>query len=97
MMRALFLLPLLIAGPASAASPIAEVICEPTAALHDKLAHRFGAARAASGIRDPEQVMEVWTDPQGDWTLVVTYATGTSCIVAMGEDWNSTRPDPAEG
>lgn len=45
------------------------------------------------GVRDPEQVMEVWTDPRGHWTMVVRYASGTSCIVAMGEDW-ITLPDP---
>ena len=85
----------LLAGPGHAASPIADVICEPTAALYDKLSRQFGAAQAASGIRDPEQVMEVWTDARGDWTLVVTYATGTSCIVAMGENWDTRPQNPA--
>ena len=36
--------------------------------------------------------MEVWTDPYGDWTLVVSYATGTSCIVAMGQHWQPLQP-----
>ena len=85
-----------LATPASAVSPIAEAICEPTPAMHAKLTGQFGASRTASGIRDPEQVMEVWTDAQGDWTLVVTYAHGTSCIVAMGEHWTPQIPtDPA--
>ncbi|MEM9637104.1 MAG: hypothetical protein AAGA94_05610 [Pseudomonadota bacterium] len=40
--------------------------------------------------------MEVWTDRQGDWTMVVRYASGTSCIVAMGEHWTELDPhDPA--
>jgi len=42
--------------------------------------------------------MEVWTADQGDWTLVITYATGTSCIVAMGENWFiRAETDPARG
>lgn len=87
------LLPIL---PAAAQSPISEVVCDPTARLHDRLTHQFGAARTSSGIRDREQIMEVWTDPQGDWTLVVTYTTGTSCIVAMGTAWQVDPPrDPA--
>lgn len=82
--------------PAAAQSPISEVICAPTARMHDRLRHQFGGARTASGIRDREQIMEVWTDPRGGWTLVVTYAVGTSCIVAMGRDWQSDPPrDPA--
>ena len=83
------------AAPAAAKSPIAEVICEPTPALHQRLADRFGETRNATGIRGPDQIMEVWTDQRGGWTLVVTYATGTSCIVAMGEDWATHEKDPA--
>ncbi|MEY8842989.1 hypothetical protein AB9K41_28485, partial [Cribrihabitans sp. XS_ASV171] len=87
----LFLLAFALAGPVSARSPIAEVICELTERMHDKLRHQFGETRSATGIRDPEQVMEVWTDARGGWTLVVTYASGTSCIVAMGENWSQAE------
>ncbi|WP_170329317.1 hypothetical protein [Ruegeria arenilitoris] len=83
---------------AQAKSPIAEVICEPTARMHEKLERQFGSERAATGIRGPEQLMEVWTSKSGDWTMVVTYATGTSCIVAMGENWYThAKVDPARG
>jgi hypothetical protein len=80
---ALFLLLALPVG----ASPIAEVICAPTDQMQVRLKTQFGIERTASGLRGPEQVMEVWTDSQGDWTMVVRYASGTSCIVAMGEHW----------
>ncbi|MFC3615682.1 hypothetical protein ACFORG_18155 [Lutimaribacter marinistellae] len=76
-----------------ARSPVAEIICEPTDRMHAKLRHQFGETRSATGVRDPEQIMEVWTDAQGDWTLVVTYASGTSCIVAMGENWSQAEPE----
>jgi predicted methyltransferase len=81
------------AAPAAATTPIAEVICEPTHRMTEKLSRQFGASPRAWGTRGPEQVMQVWTDRSGDWTLVVAYATGTSCIVAMGENWASTAPD----
>ncbi|MGV6847030.1 MAG: hypothetical protein ACWA5A_01495 [Marinibacterium sp.] len=77
------------------ASPIAEVICDSTPKLRDKLEHQFGNNQQATGIRSPDQVLEVWTSPRGSWTLVVTYSTGRSCIVAMGENWQETDPDPA--
>jgi hypothetical protein len=79
--------PLLLAGSAALASPIAEVLCEPTERMRAKLSQQFGERRTATGLRGPEQVMEVWTDARGDWTLVVRYAHGLSCIVAMGEHW----------
>ncbi len=89
---------LMLAVPAQAKSPIAEVICEPTARMHDKLTRQFGSHRVATGVRGPEQIMEVWTSRSGAWTMVVTYATGTSCIVAMGESWLShTTEEPARG
>ncbi|WP_171122086.1 MULTISPECIES: hypothetical protein [unclassified Ruegeria] len=89
---------LLLVTPVSAKSPIAEVICEPTPKMHDKLLRQFGAKRHATGLRGPEQLMEVWTSKSGDWTMVVTYSTGTSCIVAMGQDWHTRAEDkPARG
>ncbi len=86
----------LVAGMAPAANPIAEILCEPTERLHDRLSGRMQGTRQATGLRGPDQVIEVWTDPQGSWTLVMTYASGTSCIVAMGDHWTpSVIPDPA--
>jgi len=92
-MRYVAIFLLIAAAPAGAATPIAEVVCEPTERMTEKLSRQFGAAPRAWGTRGPEQVMQVWADRAGDWTLVVTYATGTSCIVAMGENWDSVRPE----
>lgn len=79
-------------SPVLATNPIAEVLCEPTGRLHDKLMTRMGGMKTATGIRSPEQIMEIWTDRSGGWTLVMTYASGTSCIVAMGDDWAPVAP-----
>jgi hypothetical protein len=87
-----------LAGPNSAqgSSPIAEIVCKTTSDLHETLRTRMSSARISSGIRSPEQILEVWADDRGSWTIVLTYATGTSCIVAMGEGWTNTAPtDPA--
>lgn len=74
-------------APAGADTPIAEVICAPTDQLERRLASGMGSARQATGLREPNEVFEVWTDARDNWTLVARYATGTSCIVAMGEHW----------
>ncbi|GFE48655.1 hypothetical protein So717_04080 [Roseobacter cerasinus] len=29
--------------------------------------------------------MELWENAEGEWTLIITYADGKRCIVAMGE------------
>ncbi|MBY6004838.1 hypothetical protein KUV62_13030 [Salipiger bermudensis] len=95
-MRILALIPVLLPAPALAASPIAEVLCEPAPQMTERLAKRYGATLSSTGLRNPEEVVELWTDAQGDWTMVIAYASGTSCIVAMGEHWAQLAPqDPA--
>jgi predicted methyltransferase len=99
-MRPLFLIPLAttlaLAAPAQAASPIADVICEPGARMTERMTRRQGATLSSTGLRSPEEVVELWTSPDGDWTMVIAYASGTSCIVAMGEHWSVLAPqDPA--
>lgn len=82
----------LLAAPAFADSPIAEMVCVPRAELADRLR---GAEVAGSGLRDQEAVLEVWTRASGDWTLVQSYANGMACILAMGEAWEAVTPPPA--
>ncbi len=92
----LLLLGLAAVSPAAASSPIAEVVCDRTDALEKRLTSRMQSTREAMGLQGPGQVMEVWTDRDGDWTLVARYAGGTSCILAMGEAWEAAlRQDPA--
>ena len=83
----------LLAAPAAAQAPLAEILCEPTSRLSNKLAKQHGEARFARGTQGPDQIVEIWTDERGGWTLVVTYATGISCIVAMGENWDRLQRD----
>ena len=80
------------AAPVAAETPIAEVICLPRAEL---LVRLRGAEVAGAGLRDGEAVLEVWTKASGDWTLVQSYASGTACILAMGEAWEAMVPPPA--
>ncbi|MHC0054369.1 hypothetical protein [Actibacterium sp. D379-3] len=84
--------------PADAASPIAEIICAPRDEMAQRLSGQYGHVRNGIGMRGPESMVEVWTSERsGDWTLLMTYADGKSCIVAMGENWADLRPvhDPA--
>ena len=83
----------LAAGTARASNPIAEILCESTDRMHQKLIRQFGEQLQGWGTRSPDEVMQIWTDDRGDWTLVVTYATGTSCIVAMGKNWEGVQAD----
>jgi hypothetical protein len=85
-----------VTSPVRAESPIAEVVCAPRAEIVQRMTRRYGAAPAATGLRDIDTLLEVWTAPSGDWTLVQTYADGLSCILAMGAAWDMPR-DPGRG
>ena len=89
MTRLLLLLALTLASPAAADSPIADAICWPTETMREKLKTHRGNSVQATGLRSPEEIVEIWTGPEGDWTMVIRYSSGTSCIVAMGEHWEA--------
>ena len=75
---------------------MAEIECDDSARMTHRLSHGLGAERRGTGLRDPGTVVEVWVAPaSGDWLIVQRYANGTSCIVAMGADWERDLSGPA--
>ena len=89
------LIAILFAQPALAEGPIAEVICAKRPDMVKRLTETYGASLAATGVRDMDAVMEVWTAPSGNWTLVQSYANGRSCILAMGANWDMPQVNGA--
>lgn len=78
------------------AQALGEVFCDDTKRVEQSLTQRVGAQRQAQGMRSPDALIELWIVPSsGDWTMVQTYANGTSCIVAMGEYWQPLSEEPA--
>ncbi|MEL6510633.1 MAG: hypothetical protein AAGF94_17030 [Pseudomonadota bacterium] len=65
--------------------PIADVLCSAGADMRERLETYYRAERSWAGMRGPDEVMELWQDADGDWTLIIRYAGGNWCIVAMGE------------
>lgn len=88
----------LIAGAGAPQARIADVICDDRARLENRLVSQYGAEMQGRGLRGPDVVMQVWSSERtGAWALVQNYLNGQSCIVAMGDDWESLTPrdDPA--
>jgi len=65
-------------------NPIAELLCAPSDETRQLLENHSGETLVWQGLRDTEQVMEIWENRQGDWTLTIAYANGIRCIVAIG-------------
>lgn len=54
------------------------------------LAEGYGERLAGAGLQSETRVLEVWTsDESGTWTILMTRADGTTCIVASGTDWRA--------
>lgn len=97
--RSMITLAVVIAGafasPAPAnPGPIAEVFCSLSDEMRHSLEHQFGATLAWQGLRGPDQLMEIWEDQGGDWTLVIAYANGNRCVVAMGSGISGFADQP---
>ncbi len=87
-----------LASPLQAAGAISDLFCDDSTRLEHQLLSVHGATKLGRGMRGPDALLEIWITPNnGDWTLVQSYANGTSCIVAIGENWEDTitRQDPA--
>ena len=90
------LLALGLSFPGMSQARMSDVSCDDSARLKATLTNVLGVERQGAGLRDPETMLEVWVSPgSGDWLIVQNYTNGTSCIVAMGENWEASLPGNA--
>ncbi|MCG6558662.1 hypothetical protein MB818_10645 [Ruegeria sp. 1NDH52C] len=79
---------ILSAGTATAQS------CAARAAIVDRLQQKYSERLAAGGLQplsDGASVIELWASSEtGTFTVLLTRATGISCIVAAGTDYFQT-------
>ncbi len=71
-------------------SASAKPICGKRNDVIGKLSGSFSEKPSAMGLTTNGDVIEVLTSPSGStWTIVVTMPNGTSCLIALGENWES--------
>ncbi len=70
--------------PASQADALA---CAPRAQVVAGLAERYHETQLGAGLHSSGTVLEVYTAPNGTWTVVASSAAGMTCIIAVGTDW----------
>ncbi|MSU91197.1 hypothetical protein GE300_16560 [Rhodobacteraceae bacterium 2CG4] len=85
-----------VAFLASTAAP-AQTACAPRDTLVETLTARHGERLSSGGLTGPTVLIEVWTGESGSWTILMTDAKGTSCIVAAGQDWTEFPPAAPAG
>jgi hypothetical protein len=88
------------ASPALAEPPPGAGVtpaCHSRADLTAMLQQKFSEQPSALGLQADGQLVEVFVANDGaSWTIVLTRPDGWSCIVAVGQDWESL-PGPING
>ena len=77
-----------------ATAALAQAQCGPHSRIVEVLAGKYGEAPKAIGTVNSRWLMEVYVSDAGSWTVLVTSADGTSCIVASGSDWEDVPFEP---
>lgn len=77
-----------------------DATCGIRARVLDHLATTYGEARHMAGLAGADRMVEVFaSDATGTWTILVTSASGITCMVAAGTDFRTIPPaapgDPA--
>ena len=58
-----------------------------------KLTDNYGEALRGGGLQNASRVFEVWfSEEKGTWTILMTRADGTTCIMASGTNWREVEP-----
>ena len=71
-------------------------MCGERAAIIDQLKTKYQETRQAVGLIATNGAAELYVSEKGTWTMLVTLASGKSCIIAAGHSWDSS-PTLAQG
>ena len=79
-MRYILVAVLLLSGiPAQA-----QGACSERANIVSRLQQAYKETQVVIGSIDASRIMEIFASVNGSWTVMVTYANGSSCIVTTG-------------
>lgn len=74
-----------VAATVFATHASAQAACAPRDAVVTRLAERYGETRQSMGLGANNAVIEVFASATGSWTITVTMANGTTCLIASGQ------------
>ena len=73
------------AAPAGAAAQ-----CAARADIIKALGDKFHETEAGRGLINPNVVLEIFVSEQGSWTVLASDTKGQSCVLSVGEGWDSS-------
>jgi len=69
--------------------PMGAAQCAARAEMVQALGERFQEASTATGVVNPNVVLEIFVSESGTWTILATGTDGQSCVLSAGEGWDS--------
>ncbi len=88
-MKLLFAVLLLCLVIAWASPAVAQTVCGERAKFIEMLGTKYLEQPVSMGLTSSGAVIEVLTSPTGTWSILLTYPTGLTCMVATGEKWEA--------
>ncbi|TPI32249.1 hypothetical protein FJW07_25300 [Mesorhizobium sp. B3-1-9] len=76
-----------VTGGSASANAAAQ--CAPRADIIKALGDKFHESEAGRGLINPNVVLEIFVSDQGSWTVLASDTKGQSCILSVGEGWDS--------
>jgi hypothetical protein len=71
-------------------SASAQSLCSPRDKVVTQLSSKYSEAPIAVGVTNNGKLVEVLTSGDGNtWTIIMTSPQGMSCVMAVGEAWQS--------
>ncbi len=77
----------LTAWPASA-----QQVCGERTAILDQLKREFNETPSGKGMASNGAVVEFLSSDAGTWTMLVTFPSGSTCLLAAGDNWHGQQP-----
>ncbi|AZO27369.1 MULTISPECIES: hypothetical protein [Mesorhizobium] len=87
LMATTFLAAAAVFGGAVQANAAAQ--CAPRADIIKALGDQFHESEAGRGLINPNVVLEIFVSDRGSWTVLASDTKGQSCILSVGEGWDS--------
>ncbi len=76
----------------------AQMACGDRAQILDRLAAEYSEQRIGFGLADAGGVIEILAQADGrTWTIILSRADGSSCLLVTGEAWQQVKPVRGKG
>ena len=79
----------LVSDPANAET--ARPVCGERIEILKRLEQRHDETPQALGLSADGGVLEILVSPEGGWTILVTYPKRPTCVVAVGQAWQTLQ------